>query len=61
MTLNNSNLNDFKNDFIYLVKQVKVFQPNLGAYIDHFRSQENLIIIKLTNGFLKTHEPFLEK
>ncbi len=59
MPINNINANVFKNDLIVLIKQVKVFQPDLGAYIDHFHYNENIIIIKLTNGFLKINEMIL--
>ena len=60
MPSTNIHLDAFKNDLIYLIRKVKDIQPNLGAYIEHFHYNENVIIIKLTNGFLKVNELILQ-
>ena len=50
-----------KNDLIYLIRRVKALQPDLGAYIEHFHYSDNVIIVKLTNGFIKINESMLLK
>ena len=59
MAFNQVHLNTIKSDLIILIKKVKVLKPELGAYIEHFHYNENTIIIKLTNGFLKISESVL--
>nr|WP_271543485.1 hypothetical protein [Pelobium sp.] len=46
---------------MFLIKKVKAYQPDLGAYIDHFHYNDDMIIIKLTNGFLKINDAIIEK
>jgi hypothetical protein len=50
-----------KNDLIYLIRRAKALQPDLGAYIEHFHYSDNVIVIKLTNGFIKINESMLLK
>nr|MBC7614249.1 hypothetical protein [Pseudopedobacter sp.] len=50
-----------KNDLIYLIRRVKALQTDLGAYIEHFHYSDDIIIVKLTNGFIKINESLLLK
>ncbi len=50
-----------KNNLIYLIRRVKALQPDLGSYIEHFHYSDNVIIVKLTNGFIKISESMLLK
>ncbi|MEO5912173.1 MAG: hypothetical protein ABIP95_14880 [Pelobium sp.] len=50
-----------KNDLIYLIRKVKAYKAEIGAYIEHFHYNDNVIIIKLTNGFIKVNETILLK
>ena len=59
MPSSNIHLDSFKNNLIHLIKKIKDIQPDLGAYIEHFHYNENVIIVKLTNGFLKVNELIL--
>lgn len=44
---------------ILLLQKIKIFNPEIGAYIEHFSCNEQDIIIKLTNGFFKIKEYLL--
>ena len=41
---------------ILLVKKIKVFESQIGAYIEHYPITEQDIVIKLTNGYVKIQE-----
>lgn len=46
---------------INLVNKLKKQQTDLGGYIEHFYYNERIIIVKLTNGFIKINELLIEK
>jgi hypothetical protein len=48
-----------KNDLIYLINKVKAYCKDLGSYIEHFYYTDNIVIVKLTNGFIKVNETTL--
>ena len=48
-----------KNDLIYLLNKVKAYYKELGSYIEHFYYTDNIVIVKLTNGFVKVNESTL--
>lgn len=50
-----------RNDLVYLLKEIKLSLPFIGSYIEHFHYTDNIIIVKLTNGFIKIEETVLEK
>lgn len=50
-----------RSDLVYLLKEVKLMLPFIGSYIEHFHFTDNIIIVKLTNGFIKIEETILEK
>jgi hypothetical protein len=54
VSLHNSDLE--KIAIILLLQKIKIFQPEIGSYIDHFPYNEQDIVIKLTNGYLKVKE-----
>lgn len=56
MNVHNLNSDPEKIAIILLVQKIKIYQPEIGAYIEHFPYSEQDIIIKLTNGFLKVKE-----
>ena len=53
-------LNSLKYDINNLINRVKLLKPELGGYIEHFHYNENIIIVKLSNGFLKINESLLQ-
>lgn len=61
MPLKDLNADAQRSDLVYLLKEVKLISPFIGSYIEHFHFTENIIIVKLTNGFIKIEETLLEK
>lgn len=61
MAILDFNPDDQKSDLIVLIKKVKGVKPDLGAYIEHFHYSDDIIIVKLTNGFIKINEDLLLK
>ena len=61
MLLKDINEDAQRSDLVYLLKEVKLISPFIGAYIEHFDYLDNIIIVKLTNGFIKIEESILEK
>ncbi len=61
MAITDFNTEGQRGDLIYLIKKVKACHAELGSYIEHFHYNENVIIIKLTNGFIKLNESILKK
>lgn len=61
MSLLDFNSEAQKNDLIYLIRKVKAYKAEIGVYIEHFHYNDNVIIIKLTNGFIKVNETILQK
>lgn len=53
MTVKGLNTDPEKVAIILLIQKIKFFNPQMGAYIEHFSCTNQDIIIKLTNGFLK--------
>jgi len=53
MTVIDFNTDSGKVAIILLLQKIKIIKPEIGAYIEHFFSNEQDIIIKLTNVFLK--------
>ncbi|MFC5285221.1 hypothetical protein [Pedobacter alpinus] len=51
----------YKNDLTELIKKVKTLHKDLGGYIEHFYYNDQIIIVKLTNGIIKINETVLEK
>ena len=60
MNVSTHNSDPEKLAIILLVQKIKVYEPQLGAYIEHFPYSEQDIIIKLTNGFLKVKEYLID-
>lgn len=56
--LNNPYYNE---DLIELIKKVKELHKDFGGYIEHFYYNDETIIVKLTNGFIKISETILEQ
>ena len=61
MSLKDINEDAQRSDLVYLLKEVKLILPFIGSYIEHFPYTDNIIIVKLTNGFIKIEETLLEK
>ncbi len=61
MTVKDLNSDPEKVAIILLIQKIKVFNPEIGAYIEHFPYTEQDIIIKLTNGFLKIKEYLIDE
>jgi hypothetical protein len=61
MPLNDTNADAQRSDLVFLLKEVKLISPLIGSYIEHFHFTDNVIIVKLTNGFIKVEEKLLEK
>ena len=50
-----------RSDLVFLLKEVKLISPFIGSYIEHFHFTDNIIILKLTNGFIKIEENIFDK
>lgn len=50
-----------RSDLVFLLKEVKMTSPLIGSYIEHFLFTDNIIIVKLTNGFIKIDENLFVK
>lgn len=50
-----------RSDLLYLLRELKLIFPFVGSYIEHFYYTDRVIIVKLTNGFIKIEETILEK
>lgn len=61
MPINDTNEDAQRSDLVYLLKEVKLSLSFIGSYIEHFHYTDNIIIVKLTNGFIKVEETVLEK
>ena len=61
MSFKDINVDAQRSDLVYLLKEVKLILPFIGSYIEHFHYTDNIIIVKLTNGFIKIEEALLEK
>ena len=56
MTVKDLSSDPEKVAIMLLIQKIKVFNPAIGAYIEHYSYTEQDIIIKLTNGYLKIKE-----
>ena len=61
MPINDTNEDAQRSDLVYLLKEVKLSLSFIGSYIEHFHYTDNIIIVKLTNGFIKVEETVLKK
>ncbi len=61
MTVKDLSSDPEKVAIILLIQKIKVFNHELGAYIEHYSYTEQDIIIKLTNGYLKIKEYLVDE
>lgn len=61
MLIQNYHNDSEKVQLLNLLAELKKKRKDMGAYIEHFYSDEKTIMVKLTNGILKINEQLLEQ